>query len=131
MRVFATAVVLYVMALLPCFLALFFVFVEKSTFSLMLPGILTGLVGILVGWLSWWGAVEPLPDQKRVAEQGEEQEGEQMICGICGGPIEESVLQYCTYQCGRYFHKGCYAASASVYRGRPGFCHVCKNKVGA
>ena len=127
-RVVGSAFLLYVMALLPCFLVSFLVPVDDGFARRMLPGVLTGTVGILTSWLSWWGAVEPLIKRKKVIHQEEKKE-EQHTCAICGGGIEKEVLKDCVHRCGRLFHRGCYAASATAYRGPEGFCHVCNVKL--
>ena len=127
-RVIGSAAVLYLMALVPCIFVALFVNIELGEFlKSMIPGALTGMVGILLSWLSWWGAVEALPKRERVVEQQQEQVQENK-CGICGGVVTADVLVVGVHQCAHLptppvFHRGCYAASASVYRGPEGFCH--------
>jgi uncharacterized ubiquitin-like protein YukD len=127
-RVIGSAVLLYMMALIPCFLVSLILPIDEGFLHRMLPGIITGIVGLLVSWLAWWGAVEPLA-KREAAPQAEAAQQAQYACAICGGGITEDMLAQCVHQCGRFFHKGCYQASAAAYRGPQGFCHVCKVKV--
>lgn len=81
-----------------------------------------GAMGVLVGWLAWYGAVEPLP--KVTAKQV--QDAEALVtwpCGICGGAVTVDVKAECRYQCGRVFHVGCYNAKSAL--GDGGSCAVC------
>jgi hypothetical protein len=88
----------------------------------LLPGLLVGFFGVLLGWLAWYGAVEKLP--ARVAAQVKAEEAQAVhTCGICGLPVTPDVRADCRFACGRVFHSGCYAARMSVHQG-PG-CPVC------
>ncbi|MEC7983848.1 MAG: hypothetical protein VX278_01710 [Myxococcota bacterium] len=133
-KVIGSAAILYVMSLFPCIFVALFVVDDVGAFIVsMIPGTMTGLIGLLLSWLSWWGAVESLPKREQVIEQ-EEEAVKQNICGICGGAVSDDVLVVGVHQCPHLpsppvFHKGCYTASASVYRGPEGFCHVCKTKM--
>lgn len=72
-----------------------------------------GTIGILIGWLAWYGPVEPLP---KVSAK-ETKEGEARVtwpCAICGGPVTVDVKAECQYACGRVFHQGCYQAKAAL-----------------
>ncbi len=83
---------------------------------------IAGGMGILLGWLAWYGAVEPLP-KITVAQQ---KEGEALVtwpCGICGGPVTVDVKADCVRGCGRVFHEGCYQARQALSDGRT--CAVC------
>jgi len=87
-----------------------------------------GAMGVLLGWLAWFGAVEPLPK----VTQKEVREGEAKVtwpCGICGGPVTPDVKADCRFQCGRVFHVGCYNAKAAL--GDPTTCAVCGFSPGA
>ena len=95
-----------------------------------LPWLLIGWIP-LMGWLAWWGPVEPLPvtAPRQVVE--EQAASVALVpCGICGGGVAPDVLQECVHRCGQTFHKGCYQARMSVYRGDPRFCGVCNARVG-
>jgi ribosomal protein L37AE/L43A len=127
-KVIGSAILLYMMALLPCFLVSFLIPTEDGFVRRMIPGMISGIVGILISWLAWWGAVERLIRKKKEVTEEEEQQT-QHTCVICGGAISTNVLTNCVHQCGRTFHKGCYTASATAYRGPEGFCHVCKVKL--
>lgn len=81
-----------------------------------------GSFGILLGWLAWYGAVEPLPE----TTLKEVKQAEARItwpCGICGGPVTVDVKADCAFGCGRVFHQGCYAAKNALSDGRS--CAVC------
>jgi len=89
------------------------------------PGFILGMLGVFLGWLAWWGAVEPLPP----VEQQRQDAGPQVValvpCGVCGQGVEPQVRMECTHGCGQYFHQGCHKAKASVYRGDKKKCAVC------
>ncbi len=113
---------------LPMFLlvgapALVFAEVEPKALAIVLgPSFVVGLVGILMGWLAWYGAVEKLP--ARVQAQVQQEEAQAVYnCGICGLPVPPEVRADCRFQCGRVFHSGCYAARSSVAGGTG--CAVC------
>jgi hypothetical protein len=81
-----------------------------------------GGMGVLLGWLAWYGAVEPLPK----VTQADVKVGEAMVtwpCGICGGPVTAEVKADCVYRCGRVFHQGCYQAKVALSDGQS--CAVC------
>jgi hypothetical protein len=81
-----------------------------------------GALGILLGWLAWYGAVEPLP---AVAPKEVKAAEERVTwpCGICGGPVTVDVKAECVYRCGRVFHQGCYTAKNALGDGKT--CAVC------
>ncbi len=83
---------------------------------------LGGMAGIILGWLAWFGAVEPLPKVTR-AEVEEARAALQFPCAICGGPVLEHAKVGCVYQCGRVFHEGCYRTRQSMASGDA--CAVC------
>lgn len=94
------------------------------------PGILLGMIGVFVGWLAWWGGVEPLPTaQEAQAETAQTQVAAVVNCGICGLGIEQKVRVECQYACGQHFHQGCLKAKTSVNRGDGSKCAVCGKKV--
>ncbi len=124
-----TRVVLTSLAvLLPC-IALAFTLADvfgtigdQGFYAQAIAGAVWGCVGVMVGWLAWWGAVDPLP----VVAQ-EEAEGEEAValieCGICGNTVLPDVRVECA--CGRFHHSGCYGARVAVYTGDPNRCPVC------
>jgi uncharacterized ubiquitin-like protein YukD len=95
-----------------------------------LPGVLAGSVGVLVGWLAWWGPVESLPEKVEDEAVQEAQAVATVQCAICGLPVGPEVRQECPHRCGRWFHSGCYEARMSVYRGDPGVCGICDQPLG-
>ncbi|MEL6343190.1 MAG: hypothetical protein AAFV53_08635 [Myxococcota bacterium] len=100
-----------------------------SLFRAMAPGFISGIVGVFIGWLSWWGAVEPLPPRQVKPVEQVQQTVQAVPCGICSGDVTPDVLQPCPYNCGQAFHIGCHRARVSVYRGDNRFCPVCNARV--
>lgn len=94
------------------------------------PGLILGMLGVFLGWLAWWGAVEPLPPKEQVQAEQAPQVVATVPCGICGGPVDPSVRQECQHACGLYFHQGCYRAKAAVYRGDKSKCGICARRIG-
>lgn len=92
------------------------------------PGALAGFLGVFIGWLAWWGAVEPLPKQAPVVEAVQEAVAV-VSCGICSGSVTAEVRMDCPYNCGQHFHSGCYQARVAVYRGDQRYCAVCNTQV--
>lgn len=99
-------------------------------YSESVSGLIFGLVGVMLGWLAWWGAVEPLPAIQVQEAAPVVQEVQAVPCGICGLPVQVEVRNDCPYGCGRVFHVGCYKARMSVYRGDPKLCGICNARVG-
>lgn len=93
-----------------------------------LPALLAATIGSLVGWLAWWGQVEPLPPEV-VAPKVEVAAGAHPACAVCGLPVEPEVRQDCGYACGKVMHVGCYRARQSMFRGDRSTCAVCGNRV--
>jgi len=86
------------------------------------PAFIGGVLGVMLAWLAWYGAVEPLPQVtlKQVKE------AEALItypCGICGGAVTQDIKADCRFGCGQVFHDGCYRAKESL-AGAAG-CGVC------
>jgi hypothetical protein len=81
-----------------------------------------GAFGVLLGWLAWYGAVEPLPEV-RLKEVKEGEAAVTWPCGICGGPVTPEVKADCGFGCGRVFHQGCYTAKNALSDGSS--CAVC------
>jgi len=72
-----------------------------------------GVFGVMLGWLAWYGAVEPLP--KVTLKQVREAEALVTYpCGICGGAVTQDVKADCRFACGQVFHDGCYRAKESL-----------------
>jgi uncharacterized ubiquitin-like protein YukD len=102
-----------------------------SVYASAIPGFIAGIVGVLFGWLAWWGAVEPLPKLAPLAVASSQEVAVEVVpCGICGGGATPDVRCDCPHRCGQTFHKGCHAARVAVYRGDPRFCAVCNARVG-
>ena len=103
-----------------------------AIFADSVSGLIFGMVGVMGGWLAWWGAVEPLPAvAERTATIEEQQQAAVVVqCGICGGDVAPDVRCECAYGCGRYFHVGCYKARTAVYRGDPRVCAICSARGG-
>lgn len=88
------------------------------------PAFIAGTFGVMLGWLAWYGAVEPLPasaTQAKVVQQAVAQVT--WPCGICGQAVSQDVKADCVYQCGRVFHAGCYKARQALGDGTG--CAVC------
>jgi hypothetical protein len=85
------------------------------------PAVIGGFLGIVLAWLAWAGAVEPLP--ARVVAQEAEVAAQVWTCGICGGAVTEAQRADCQYRCGRVFHAGCYKARQALTS--EGGCAVC------
>lgn len=123
-RIPITGLVLYILLLV--LTGMFAVPLGADPVSRLLVALGTALIGgafgVLLGWLAWYGAVEPLP--KVTVKQV--QEAEAMVtwpCGICGGAVTVDVKAECRYQCGRVFHVGCYNAKSALGSGQT--CAVC------
>jgi len=132
LRVVLTGLVLFPMLMVPVILVPVFYGDDPAlVFSDSIGGLLIGIVGVFMGWLAWWGAVEPLPKEGEVQQQVQEQAAAAVVqCAICGGDVTADVRWECQYACGRYFHVGCYKARAAVYRGDERRCAVCNAQVG-
>lgn len=129
-RVAATALFLAIAIIFVAFLTP--VIVNDAEFldvySSAIPGFVLGVGGVFVGWLAWWGAVEPLPAR---AKQAVEAEAAEVVvpCAICVQPVLAQVRHECAHGCGRVFHAGCHRAKASTYRGDPNKCATCGVRV--
>ena len=114
--------------LLPC-VALAFTIAEgfgsaamERFYTHATAGLVWGCVGVMAGWLAWWGAVDPLP--VRLQEEAEVEEAAALVaCGLCGKDVLPDVRVECP--CGRFYHSGCYGARIAVYTGDPSLCPVC------
>lgn len=80
-----------------------------------------GSLGIFVGWLAWYGPVEPLPETVTMAEAA----GSTVTlpCAVCGGEVTRELLAPCAFGCGRVFHQGCLRTRQSLHNGAG--CAVC------
>lgn len=132
LRVVLTGLVLFPMLMVPVILVPFLYGEDPGlVFSDAIGGLLLGIVGVFLGWMAWWGAVEPLPKEQDVQQAVQEQAAAAVVpCAICGGDVTADVRWECQYGCGRYFHVGCYKARTAVYRGDERKCAVCNAVVG-
>lgn len=91
-------------------------------------GLVGGVFGVMLGWLAWYGAVEPLPAP---AVQGAAPVAAAAApeatspCGICGGPVEAAVRADCGRGCGRAFHAGCLRARQALAASPGSGCGIC------
>ncbi len=126
-RIVLTAVPIFVLVFVVVFLPTIVTSgldVLGTVYRESVTGFITGLVGIFLGWLAWWGSVEPLP----VAEKKVELVQQQVVtatCGICQGGVTPEVRKDCPNGCGLVFHSGCYQARVAVARGDPRHCPIC------
>jgi hypothetical protein len=89
------------------------------------PAGIGGFLGIVLAWLAWAGAVEPLP--KITAKQVQDAVAAMTwSCGICGGVVTQDNKADCQFACGRVFHAGCYKARQAL--SAEGGCSVCGYK---
>ena len=95
----------------------------------VVPGMISGLLGVFIGWLAWWGAVEPLPKAGPQVEVAVQEAVAVVPCGICSGSVTAEVRMDCPYNCGQHFHTGCYQARVAVYRGDKRRCAICNAQV--
>lgn len=103
--------------------------VVSTVYSESIGGFILGMAGIFVGWLAWWGAVDPLPETP-VEAAVQEETVVSVPCAICGQGVTPDVRTDCRHACGKSFHTGCYQARQAVYRGDERFCEVCSVRVG-
>ena len=92
-------------------------------------GFVTGLAGIFMGWLAWWGSVEPLPAAEAKTEMANTAAVVAVSCAICQNNVTPDVRMDCPYNCGHIFHTGCHEARLAVHRGDARFCAVCNARV--
>ena len=91
-----------------------------------LSGLVSGLFGVTLGWLAWYGPVEPLPELKVMTATVSAAGPQVLPCGVCGGQVDMAnpeVVNTCSFGCGKVFHVGCLVAKQSVYQGDG--CSVC------
>ena len=100
--------------------------IESAAIPALL-GLFFSFIGIFIGWMSWYGAVEPLPEHESAdvmeAARVEANVAQCVICSLDVDLSDAANRQDCVYQCGRVFHAGCYRARAAI--ARPGTCAVC------
>ncbi len=130
-RIVLTALVLVVAIVLVAFLTP--VIVNETdpleVFARAMPGFILGVVGVFLGWVAWWGAVEALPS-RGVQEVEKQVVVEQAVaCAICGQGVAADVRHNCQHGCGKVFHAGCHRAKAATYRGDASRCGVCNQRV--
>ena len=131
-RIAATAMVLTVTITFTAFLTPVIVNGARflDVYADALPGFILGIVGVFLGWLAWWGAVEALPPREVQAVEQQATTVAVVPCAICGQGVNPDVRSECQYGCGQVFHAGCYRAKVSVYRGDKSKCAVCTRRVG-
>jgi uncharacterized ubiquitin-like protein YukD len=132
LRIVATGLVLQLMITLIAFLAPVLLnegLPVLTVYQESVPGLILGMLGVFIGWLAWWGGVEPLPPKQVLRVEQAAQVATTVPCGICGLPVEPKVRVECVHVCGQYFHGGCYKAKTAVYRGDPSKCAVCTRRV--
>lgn len=95
-----------------------------SPFADAIACIVFGIVGVMIGWLAWWGAVEPLPSKTMMQEDVQEEGVTVVACAICGTDVLPDVRTGCDH-CGRYYHTGCYGARLAVDTGTTVKCEFC------
>ena len=131
LRVGITAFVLFLIALVPPFFApITQTAVSVSEFApILLPGVVIGVAGLIVSWLAWWGAVEPLRAQV-VVEQQQEDTVQSISCGICRNLIAPGKETAAPFQCPncshQRFHIGCMNARISSFHGDKRLCPICE-----
>ena len=122
-RIPVTALVLYAPLLLVAGTPALVLGAEVTTLLLILaPAFIAGAFGVMLGWLAWYGAVEPLPELD-LADVVEASAAVTWPCGVCGGAVTVDMKANCTYGCGQVFHVGCYSARQEL--AEPGLCAVC------
>jgi hypothetical protein len=123
---FVIYTLLLAMAILPSLVFGYVSFVEILMTTVL--AFVGGLIGVMLGWLAWYGAVEPLP--KVTAKQVQEfTESVTYPCAICGGAVGQDQLSACKFACGKVFHNGCYRAKEAMGGGDS--CSVCGFNPGA
>lgn len=90
-------------------------------------GFVGGVCGVMLGWLAWYGAVEPLPTPVVEAEAPAAEPEAQVTwpCGLCGGPVTADVRADCGRGCGRVFHAGCLRARQALATAEGDACGLC------
>lgn len=127
MRIPALGAGLYVFVLVAAFLPAL-ISADSLVYPLIMAvlGVFAGLVGVVMGWLAWYGAVEPLPEARIEKMTQQLQEVREAPCGLCQQPVDlsdPSVRLDCVFGCGQVFHSGCYKARQAV--SREGTCAAC------
>ena len=122
-RIPLTGLFIYLPLLVLAALPAFVVGVDLAAIAMAIgPAFVGGMFGVLLGWLAWYGAVEPLP--KVTEKQVKEAEAQvTWPCGICGGAVTPDVKADCRFGCGRVFHTGCLQAKQAMGNGNA--CAVC------
>lgn len=120
-------VALYMVFMVMAFAPLFFNGENwKHGLVMFVLGLFAGITGVIIGWLAWYGAVEPLPKQRIEQMVQQIQEVREAPCGICQQMVDmgDPAIRYdCMFGCGQLFHSGCYKARQAV--SREGTCAAC------
>jgi hypothetical protein len=96
------------------------------TLLMLVLAFATGFLGVVLGWLGWYGAVEPLADHRLEQMVQQVQEVLEAPCGLCSRAVELTDAEIrldCQYGCGQVFHSGCYRARMAV--SPPDQCAAC------
>jgi uncharacterized ubiquitin-like protein YukD len=130
-RIVLTGLVLYVISSVLVYVPI--VFGQEAfldVFADSVTGLILGFVGVFMGWLAWWGAVEPLPPTDELSASEDQGDANVAVaCGICAQNVGPDVRAECQYGCGQFFHSGCLQARIGVYRGDSRFCAVCNARI--
>ena len=121
-RIPITGITLFVSLLVMAAFLPALVYDPRDVAIALVPALAAGFLTCLVGWLAWYGAVEPLPKITR-KEVVDASANVTFPCGICGGEVTQEVKADCVYGCGRVFHAGCYEAKRALGDARG--CAVC------
>lgn len=121
-RIPITGIVLFLSLLVMAAFLPVLVYDIRDVAIALVPGLAAGTLACMVGWLAWFGAVEPLPKITR-REVVDAAANVTFPCGICGGEVTQDVKADCVYGCGRVFHAGCYEAKRALGDARG--CAVC------
>jgi hypothetical protein len=90
----------------------------------VLPALFLGLGAVLMTWLAWFGAVEPIKRETvQIARMQTQEASAALVCAICNQVIDADVKTDCMFKCGRVFHSGCYRARQGS--NATGQCLIC------
>jgi hypothetical protein len=130
-RIPLVGIAVYLLMMLVAFLPVF-ISGESLVYSLLmlLLAFFAGVSGVFMGWLAWYGAVEPLPEARIQQMAQQLQEVREAPCALCQQPVDlgDPAIRLDRHCCGQVFHSGCYKARAAVTReGTCAFCGYSEN----